>query len=208
MLSNSIALIAVAALFGVEAWKAGGGIPRLILTFLAVTFALSGTLLQPLTTAVPQIGKIVADTFSQPASWFVLMIALFFVVRPLWSRPRVVTSQGISSASLCAKADNLIERLRANRKAPWRDPLNGIVLTGKSVLITFEKAGFEVPTFPNYHAENAAYGMLAYFSAISPLLREGHQDEARSYAKSIAEQAEKSAKDFSKAIWSDPTYDF
>jgi hypothetical protein len=86
MLSNSIALIAVAAMLGVEAFKTRDRLPRLVLTALAVAFALSGVLLDKLAVAAPKLVAFVSSIFAEPSSWFVLLVALFFVVRPLWQK--------------------------------------------------------------------------------------------------------------------------
>lgn len=82
---NSIALFAIAAMFGVEAWKAEGRLPRLVLTASAVIFALAGMFLDPLTDALPKVGTFVSSVFSSPSAWFTLAVALFFVIRPYWT---------------------------------------------------------------------------------------------------------------------------
>jgi hypothetical protein len=56
-----------------------------VLTLFAVAFALSGILLKSLAAAIPKLGQLIAETFSQPAAWFVLLMGLFFVIRPIWS---------------------------------------------------------------------------------------------------------------------------
>ena len=108
-LSNSIALIAVAAMFGVEAWKANGRIPRVILTALVVIFVLSAVFLKLLSDAVPKVGTLVAATFSSPVSWFALALSIFFVARPYWTVS--ATSQTIATSE-----DASLEALRSETK--------------------------------------------------------------------------------------------
>ncbi|MES1971614.1 MAG: hypothetical protein V4472_04085 [Pseudomonadota bacterium] len=55
MLSNSIALIAVAVMLAVEAYKASDRVPRIVLAAIAVAFILSGVFLKPITMASPKI---------------------------------------------------------------------------------------------------------------------------------------------------------
>jgi hypothetical protein len=86
MLNNAIALIAVAALFGVEAIKVKERLPRIIFAAIAVFFALWAILVERIANAWPKVGAFVTGTFEQPVSWFVLAVALFFVLRPFWQR--------------------------------------------------------------------------------------------------------------------------
>jgi hypothetical protein len=86
MLGISVALIAVAALFGIEAYKVRERLPRLVLTGFAVAFALWAALVQRIADLWPKLGAIVANIASNPMVWFVLFIALFFVLRPLWQK--------------------------------------------------------------------------------------------------------------------------
>lgn len=89
MLNNAIALIAVAALFGVEAIKVKERLPRIIFAAIAVFFTLWAVLVEQIADAWPKVGAFVTDTFEQPVSWFILAVALFFVLRPFWLRGAV-----------------------------------------------------------------------------------------------------------------------
>jgi hypothetical protein len=89
MLNNAIALIAVAALFAVEAIKVKERLPRFIFAGIALFFALWAFMVNQIADAWPKVGAFVTGTFSQPVSWFVLAVALFFVLRPFWHRGRI-----------------------------------------------------------------------------------------------------------------------
>ena len=196
MLSNSIALIAVAVLLGVEAWKASGGIARVVLTLLAVAFALSGVLLKWLTDTVPRLGQIVADTFSQPAAWFVLLMGLFFVVRQFWAPkplPAVVPAHdpSVDLAESAYRIARFIGQYRSTRPH-LRDrlPVLGpIIQEGSATIISFGKAGFAVPRLNSTQGENVAVGIQHYLGSMAPLLSKGHSDVAMQYAGEIARVA-------------------
>jgi hypothetical protein len=196
LLGESIALIAVAALFGVEAWKANGGFARLVLTVLAVLFALSGVFLKFLADAIPRAGEIVAETFSQPVAWFVLMMAVFLVLRPFWSGSKETDiAPAQSGRNLGIRAGNVATRLGLHRGRysiiqEVRDPLPNVINDGISLLISFEKQGFGIPKLSRLSTnEQAAFALLEYFTRMSPLLRDGHFDEAKHASPSIAKQA-------------------
>ncbi len=87
MLGNAIALIAIAAMFGLEAYKVKDRIPRLVFGAIAVLFALGGFGISPIVEKSPAVGTFLSGIFEQPLSWFMLFIALFFVLRPLWTKP-------------------------------------------------------------------------------------------------------------------------
>ena len=211
MLGNSIALIAVAALFGLEAWKASGGIARVVLTLLAVVFALSGALLKPLSDAMPRLGQLVADTFSQPAAWFVLLMGLFFVVRPLWANER--QPKGNPYRVLWTRADNIVGRVRQQRNDGWRlrllggEPVTDVTRDGFSTLLMFKQQGFAIPTFNTNSAEKIAIGLEHYFATMMPLLRDGHIEMARTTAPETSNVAESQAARFQLKDWSNDPYD-
>lgn len=100
MLSNSIALIALAAMFGIEAYKASERLPRFILTAIAAFFGLAGMLIQPLAEIAPKVVALVTATFSEPSSWFILLIALFFVFRPFWNRSTPNPGRPLSNSAI------------------------------------------------------------------------------------------------------------
>ena len=219
MLSNSIALIAVSALFGVEAWKANGGPARLVLMAFAVAFALSGVFLNPLAVLVPRLGTLVADTFSQPAAWFILMVALFFVVRPLWSQRRPAingtnsdqpsgrTADPFQGArNLGAQAINQAGRISDFRATSplWRSdlpPFEPLIHDSMALLISFGKMGFAVPEFATSEGERIAVGLEYYFVTMSSLLRQGHADVAQEKAAEISQNAESLARNFDLNKW-------
>jgi len=84
MLSNSIALIIGASYFGVEAYRTNGRVGRIVLSVLSALFVLTGLFLAPLTGAFPKVGAFITGIFDDPSSWFILLIGLFFVLRPFW----------------------------------------------------------------------------------------------------------------------------
>ena len=90
MLSNSIALIIGAAYFGVEAYRTNGRMGRIVLGSLSALFILAGVFLAPITAAFPKVGTFIAGTFDDPSSWFILLLGLFFVLRPFWQAKAVV----------------------------------------------------------------------------------------------------------------------
>jgi len=98
MLGNAIALVAIAALFGLEAYKVKDRIPRLVLAALAVIFGAGGVFLQPIVGRAPEFGKFLSNLFDQPLAWLIIFALLFLVLRPFWSRP--VATQVLGEASL------------------------------------------------------------------------------------------------------------
>lgn len=117
MLGNSIALIAVAVMLGVEAYKAKERLPRLILTALAVLFALSGALIQQVADLSPKLVVFISGVFAQPSTWFVLAVALFFVLRPFWqSKPDPIppaTLDQLAANGVLADMQRLREKVDA-----------------------------------------------------------------------------------------------
>lgn len=85
MLGNAIALIAIAAMFGLESYKVKDRLPRLVLGALAVIFVVSGLTIEAIATRAPEVGSFLTELFEQPISWFILLMALFLVLRPYWT---------------------------------------------------------------------------------------------------------------------------
>ena len=119
-------------MFGVEAGKATDRLFRAALTVLALGFALCGFLLQPISDAAPKVGSFIGRTFVEPASWFAIFLALFFVLRPYWTRKSVLseTSETATAPSpmiriedapefkrLLQYAENLAERVAETERA-------------------------------------------------------------------------------------------
>jgi hypothetical protein len=111
MLNNSIALIAVAALFGVEAIKVTKRIPRIVFTIITIIFVLWAIFVKQIADAWPTVGAFVTGIFEQPVSWFVLAIALFFVVRPFWQRG---ATRAAGAAPLPVQASAEVDLLRSH----------------------------------------------------------------------------------------------
>lgn len=74
-------------MFGVEAIKVKERVPRIIFAMIAVVFALWAVLVQQIANAWPKVGAFLTSIFEQPVAWFVLAVALFFVLRPFWNKP-------------------------------------------------------------------------------------------------------------------------
>jgi len=208
MLGNSIALIGISALFGVEAWKAGNWFARAVLVVLTLGFALASIFIKQLTDLAPHLGAIATNIFSQPLAWFVLAVALFLVMRPLWARSggTVKTSRLDRLNELAEKGSNIIANVRYHRNHSWlgRDRTNGIVDTaqmGASLLISYEKEGLPIPKFNTKSAEKICIGLHSYFSATGPLIRDGHIKELESIAPGIVHHAEQAAMDFNPEDW-------
>ena len=111
MLGESIALIIGASYFGVEAYKVWGERPiaRWILSGLCLAFLLAGAFLYPISTAVPEIGTFVSGVFDDPSSWFLLLMGLFFVLRPFW-QPKPQNRKPIADQPLASDGRTLIDR--------------------------------------------------------------------------------------------------
>jgi hypothetical protein len=85
----------VASLFGIEAFRLQERVPKIVFAALAVVFALSAVLVNPIAEFAPGAAALVTITFDQPSSWLVLFTALFFILRPFWTTaPPVVLEAG------------------------------------------------------------------------------------------------------------------
>ncbi len=194
----------MAALFGVEAWKASGGVARVVLTALAVIFALSGLLLKFLADAIPKAGQVIADTFSQPVAWFVIMIAIFLVLRPFWTTPpnAKAENEAVKIRSLGKRAGQIsdyITRYRDTRRL-YRgrlSPIEPMVMNGISLLMSLEKQGITVPKLNAANPYAAAVGMELFFRVISPLIRDGHVKEMIEASHDLATQADQVCSSYS-----------
>lgn len=111
MLGNIIALWALSAFFGVEAFKVKDRIPRLIFAVLAITFAMSGLTLPWTADKAPAINEWLSEISGNPLSWLILIIGLFFVARPFWSRSTRPVIADQDEAALRAKFSEAEQRL-------------------------------------------------------------------------------------------------
>jgi hypothetical protein len=121
-------------------------------------------------------------------------------------RPK--SSEETSLIYLQNAGENMIDRLRDSRRAPWDDPLVDIILDARSLLLSFKKVGFQTPVFGNVRAEQEAFGLIVYFVPINSLLKEGHKDEARQQSQSISDNAGAQCAAFQWGKWRDPAYSF
>ena len=125
-------------------------------------------------------------------------------MQSLRSKPSTETSLSY----LQNAGEDIITRLRDNRRPPWDERLGDIVLDARSLLLSFKKVGFQTPVFGNVRAEQEALGMLVYFLPINSLLKEGHKDEARQQSQSISDNAGVQCAAFQLGKWRDPNYNF
>ena len=108
MQGNIIAIFAIAAFFGVEAFKnRENRVALIVLGSLASVLTLSAVFLPALTEAFPKVGGFIEGAFDDPSSWLFIGIALFFVLRPFWSRsataPGIPAIVGYDDAKLRAE---------------------------------------------------------------------------------------------------------
>lgn len=207
MMANTIALLTLAFMVAAEARRASGGW-RLGLYSLATIVALTAVALGPITSWLPTVGIFLTGVFGSPLAWFVLLMGLFLALRPYWAKAPRTTAEGAAAQAriLATKAGLLarrIEEYRATRYL-WRDRLPSlvpIVLDGTSLLISFEKAGFAVPLLETGEAERVAVGLEHYFSRIYPLIRDGHEQDARNCSTNFAESARRAALTFQPSNW-------
>lgn len=207
MLANSIALITLAVMLGSEAsrarppWNYG----LWTLTTLVVLVAIG---LQPIAGRLPQVGEFLTSIFSAPAAWFVLVIGLFLVLRPFWADKKVQT-RSVSTLELSNRAFNIVQRVRHQRDASWSqrhfgiEPIGDVIRDGWSYLLLFEAEGFSVPNlvFQN-QPERTALAMEVYFSALHPLLRDGHIAVAKQNSPQIGENAITAGRELKNTDWS------
>ena len=117
MLANSIALIAVASLFGIEGYKVKDTVPRRVLAAFALLFTVGALFLGPIVNQAPLIGTFLTSIFGNPLAWFVLMMGLFFVLRPTWHGAQLLKQELVEAPhegdSTIALQGNLSKRLAA-----------------------------------------------------------------------------------------------
>lgn len=115
MFGNIIALLAISAFFGVEAYKVKDRIPRLIFTALAIVFALSGLSLPWTSEKAPKFVHFLSEMSGNPLTWLILATALFFVVRPFWSRSAPVANEASVGAGMAQGYDDREIRAELSR---------------------------------------------------------------------------------------------
>lgn len=144
-------------------------------------------------------------TFSwQNGAAFTLVVAGLTLV--LWPKPKKPTPVSEHYDHLWSGAASIINRVRAHRSAKWfeRDrlePTTDIARAGLAVLLTFQKAGFEVPRLQCQYAEQVAVGLEAYFAALIQMLRQGHYTEAKASSQSASEHAMQVGQRFNTQEW-------
>lgn len=141
------------------------------------------------------------------------VLALSGVILIAWPRKKVpVVSPEDELSGLWISAENIIQRVRNHRSTRWyaRDrlePLSDIARDGIALLVSFEKAGFQVPVFHGGYAEQVAVGLEAYFSSLVPFMRQQHISEARALAPDAAQRAVSTANTFKpESEWFNPDF--
>lgn len=108
MLGNSIALLAIAAFFGVEAYKhRSDRVTPYVLGAFTIAVFLGALFLPALTATYPKVGAFITGAFDDPSSWLVIGIGLFFVLRPFWSRQTAVQRDQVSVPTTDAPAASM-----------------------------------------------------------------------------------------------------
>jgi hypothetical protein len=208
MLSNSIALLTLALMLASEARRATGA-PRAGLYTLATVIALIALALKPITGWVPAVGTTLTNIFGSPVAWFVLLMGLFFALRPFWTKPPGTKGGGKAArySNLQSRGWYIAERIRHHRALEWFEWSRGenlldITRDGLSVLIAYEQAGLIVPDFNGIDsAERVCVGMEQYFSALRPFMRDGHVAQVDGMVASVAERARQTAMAFNPQQW-------
>lgn len=93
MLGNTIALLTLALMLASEG-KRTEGIWRPGLYTLAVIVGLIALALEPIARELPAVGTTLSAIFGNPLAWFVLLMGLFFVLRPFWAKRPPELSDG------------------------------------------------------------------------------------------------------------------
>jgi hypothetical protein len=138
------------------------------------------------------------------------LLGLFGLTMVLWPSKRVVKVSPYSA--LWQRGQNVVARIRQQRnRGAWLRVMNGEPLTdvtrdGISTLYLFAEQGLATPQFSTNRAEKIAIGLEAYFSAMIPLLRDGHIERALVYAPDASERAQREAVSFNLQNWTDDPY--
>lgn len=174
----------------------------------AAIVALIGVGLKSITNALPSAGAFVTTIFGSPLAWFILAVGLFLTIRPIWTKApdksaEVAEAHVRGLGERAGAIARFITKYRGTGQL-WRDglpPLAPIVLDGRSLLMSFEKAGFVIPRFQTSETERIAVGMEHYFSLMYPFIRDGHSQTTMQHSGLIAKQAEESATSFVYDHW-------
>ncbi|WP_305095977.1 hypothetical protein [Croceibacterium aestuarii] len=107
-------------------------------------------------------------------------------------RPQRTTPEEEARA-LALKGNTIVRRLNLHWHsmiaAERLDPLGGVISDAISLMITYEKCGLTVPNLSGLEEmERKAMAIMEYFERMTPLLRDGHIDEAREVASHVAQQ--------------------
>jgi len=125
----------------------------------------------------------------------------------MWPKPKVKKpTRADRLYGLYMKGDDFVDRVRNDRRLGWfeRDHAENrvdLVRDGLSALTFFKNEGLAIPNFQSNKAESICIGLEVYFSALSPIMRDGHLDQVDSHAQSAAHQAEKFAASFNPEKW-------
>lgn len=137
------------------------------------------------------------------AALALISVGLILVVWPKPKKPVLVPE---SYEHLLSGAASIINRVRAHRSAKWfeRDrlePTTDIARAGIAVLMTFQKAGFEVPRLQFQYAEQVSVGLEAYFAALIQMLAQGHYAEAKASSHAASQHAVTVAQNLNLNEW-------
>ncbi|MFL0356117.1 hypothetical protein ACI5KX_06515 [Erythrobacter sp. GH1-10] len=111
-----------------------------------------------------------------------------------WPSPKKVKLNPTQKLqSLARPASVILHRFNEHRNSTFLAerlyPMNNLMSDAFSLLITFEKAGLIVPNFSNLDARQQIGAMEYYLSQMTPLLRDGHTNEAKDASAHFAQQA-------------------
>lgn len=85
-LTIQLFFFATAVPVALEAYKARG-LARIVLWAVAGIFGIAGFIWPALKDGLPAIGAKLAELATDPVAWFALLIVVFFILRPFWSKP-------------------------------------------------------------------------------------------------------------------------
>ncbi len=185
--------------------RLGGGLLLVVASWIALEFS-SWTIGKVLDVSLNTLISIdVAQIhwrWLMPIGLVVVALALLF-----WpNEKQLKESPSIGFDDLAWEAKGIIQRIDYHRTADWyrRDSLENLVDLARdclSLLATFQKGGLEVPKFDTSSAEKICVGMREYFARLFPLMRDGHDAEAREAAQNGARYSETLANSFDPQDW-------
>lgn len=102
-LTIQLAFFAAAVPVALEAYKAQN-IARIVLWSVALGFAAAGFLWPWLGASLPVVAENIGRLATDPVTWFVLAVAVFFVIRPMWTGRPPNAEIGVSNEQRDIKA--------------------------------------------------------------------------------------------------------